>query len=128
MGANLTRRTGSADLPLHGGHVPSWLATRMAALGRVMPEAIVHHYGRDELLRRLAHPFWFQSFGAVDILIGNQSAVRLHTNVLIYNIVNTLQVENNPGAAAIMATVLFLITLSLTVLQMRFLERRVHYA
>ena len=30
-----------------------------------MGEAIVHHYGRDELLRRLAHPFWFQSFGAV---------------------------------------------------------------
>src|SRR5690606_21318538 len=37
----------------------------MAALGRVIVEAIVHHYGRDELLRRLAHPFWFQSFGAV---------------------------------------------------------------
>src|ERR1700728_433140 len=64
-GSNLTRRTGRPDLPLHGGHVPSWLATRMAALGRVMTEAIVHHYGRDELLRRLAHPFWFQSFGAV---------------------------------------------------------------
>ena len=55
----------SADLPLHGGHVPSWLSARMAALGRVMSEAIVHHYGRDELLRRLAHAFWFQSFGAV---------------------------------------------------------------
>src|SRR6204780_2711281 len=63
--AAMSRRTGSADLPLHGGHVPSWLATRMAALGRVMAEAIVHHYGRDELLRRLAHPFWFQSLGAV---------------------------------------------------------------
>jgi hypothetical protein len=63
--AAVTRRTGSADLPLHGGHVPPWLAARMAALGRVMAEAIVHHYGRDELLRRLAHPFWFQSFGAV---------------------------------------------------------------
>jgi hypothetical protein len=37
----------------------------MAALGRVMTEAIVHHYGADELRRRLAHPFWFQSFGAV---------------------------------------------------------------
>jgi hypothetical protein len=37
----------------------------MARLGAVMCEAIVHHYGRDELLRRLAHPFWFQSFGAV---------------------------------------------------------------
>jgi uncharacterized protein len=63
--AAMTRRTGSADLPLHGGHVPPWLATRMAVLGRVMAEAIVHHYGRVELLRRLAHPFWFQSFGAV---------------------------------------------------------------
>ena len=63
--AAVTRRTGSADLPLHRGHVPPWLATRMAALGRVMAEAIVHHYGCDELLRRLAHPFWFQSFGAV---------------------------------------------------------------
>src|ERR1700684_2565796 len=65
VGANLTRRTGSANLPLHGGHVPSWLSTRMAALGRVIVEAIVHEYGRGELLRRLAHPFWFQSFGAV---------------------------------------------------------------
>jgi hypothetical protein len=37
----------------------------MASLGRVICEAIVHHYGRDELLRRLSHPFWFQSFGAV---------------------------------------------------------------
>jgi hypothetical protein len=45
--------------------VPAWLSNRMASLGRVIAEAIVHHYGRDELLRRLAHPFWFQSFGAV---------------------------------------------------------------
>jgi hypothetical protein len=37
----------------------------MARLGAVIAEAIVHHYGRDEFLRRLAHPFWFQSFGAV---------------------------------------------------------------
>src|ERR1700761_7474860 len=59
------RRSGSADLPLHGGHVPRWLADRMTQLGALLSEAIVHHYGRDELLRRLAHPFWFQSFGAV---------------------------------------------------------------
>ena len=70
----------------------------------------------------------FQAFGAIDILIGNQYAARLHTNVLIYDIVNTLQIDNNAGAAAIMATVLFLILLALTVLQMRFLERRVTYA
>src|SRR5438477_3662856 len=58
-------RTGSASLPLHGGRVPEWLASRMSRLGRVIAEAIVLEYGRDELLRRLAHPFWFQSFGAV---------------------------------------------------------------
>jgi uncharacterized protein len=59
------RRAGSADLPLHGGAVPRWLADRMTRLGAVISQAIIHHYGRDELLRRLAHPFWFQSFGAV---------------------------------------------------------------
>jgi hypothetical protein len=58
-------RSGSADLPLHNGRVPPWLAGRMALLGAIISEAIVHHYGREELLKRLAHPFWFQSFGAV---------------------------------------------------------------
>ena len=53
----MARRAGSADLPLHSGHVPRWLADRMTRLGGVMSEAIVHHYGRDEFLRRLAHPF-----------------------------------------------------------------------
>ncbi len=37
----------------------------MTKLGAVMCEAIIQHYGRDELLRRLSHPFWFQSLGAV---------------------------------------------------------------
>lgn len=61
----MTRRAGRADLPLHGGRVPAWLGQRMTRLGTVMCQAIVHAYGRDELLRRLSHPFWFQSFGAV---------------------------------------------------------------
>ena len=61
----MARRTGSADLPLHSGRVPPWLATRMASLGAIITQAIVHHYGRDEFLQRLAHPFWFQSFGSV---------------------------------------------------------------
>src|SRR4029077_20472008 len=61
----MARRVGAADLLLHGGHVRRWLSDRMTRLGAVISEAIVHHYGRDELLRRLAHPFWFQSFGAV---------------------------------------------------------------
>jgi hypothetical protein len=61
----MAQRAGSADLPLHGGQVPRWLADRMTRLGAAMAQAIVHHYGRDELLRRLANPFWFQSFGAV---------------------------------------------------------------
>jgi hypothetical protein len=61
----MARRSGSADLPLHGGRVPPWLATRMSSLGAIITQAIVHHYDRDEFLRRLSHPFWFQSFGAV---------------------------------------------------------------
>src|ERR1700756_1424093 len=61
----MPHRAGSADLPLHGGHVPAWLASRMSRLGAVIAQAIVADYGRDELLRRLADPFWFQAFGAV---------------------------------------------------------------
>ncbi len=61
----MPHRGGSADRPLHGGRVPRWLGERMTRLGAVIGEAIVHEYGRDELLRRLAHPFWFQAFGAV---------------------------------------------------------------
>ena len=61
----MPRPAGRADLPLHNGHVPAWLAQRMTRLGAVIVEAVVLEYGRDELLRRLAHPFWFQSFGAV---------------------------------------------------------------
>ena len=61
----MARRSGSADLPLHGGAVPKWLADRMTRLGAVMSQAIIHHYGRDEYLRRMSNPFWFQSFGAV---------------------------------------------------------------
>src|SRR5215469_15638968 len=60
----MTQRSGTANLPLHGGQVPKWLADRMTLLGAVISEAIVH-YGRDELLRRLGHPFRFESFGAV---------------------------------------------------------------
>src|SRR5204863_2125444 len=58
-------RTGSADLPLHGGRVPDWLASRMARLGGVMVEALVLEEGPHGVLRRLAHPFWFQALGCV---------------------------------------------------------------
>jgi uncharacterized protein len=65
VGGFVARRSGGADLPLHNGRVPDWLGQRMARLGALVAETVVHHYGRDEFLRRLAHPFWFQSFGAV---------------------------------------------------------------
>lgn len=61
----MVTKTGTANLPLHYGQVPLWLADRMTKLGSIMSQAIIHHYGRDEFLRRLANPFWFQSFGAV---------------------------------------------------------------
>ena len=59
------KRSGIADLPLHGGRVPRWLAERMARLGTGIVEAVVQRYGRSELLTRLSDPFWFQAFGSV---------------------------------------------------------------
>ena len=59
------KRSGIADLPLHGGRVPPWLATRMATLGAAIAESVIHHYGRPAFLSRLSDPFWFQAFGTV---------------------------------------------------------------
>jgi uncharacterized protein len=59
------KRSGFADLPLHGGRVPSWLADRMTRLGTAITENILHHYGSTEFLTRLSDPFWFQALGAV---------------------------------------------------------------
>lgn len=59
------KRSGIADLPLHGGRVPSWLAERMTKLGTAITETIVHDYGTSAFLSRLSDPFWFQAFGAV---------------------------------------------------------------
>jgi ABC-type sugar transport system permease subunit len=70
----------------------------------------------------------FQSFGQIDILIGSSNAVFTHTNVLLYYVYTALSVQNDPGLAAVLSLVLFVILLLVTLLQMRFLERRVHYA
>jgi sn-glycerol 3-phosphate transport system permease protein len=70
----------------------------------------------------------FQSFGQIDILIGSQNAEFTHTNVLLYYVYRALSVDNNPGVAAVLSIVLFVILLGVTLVQFRFLERRVHYA
>jgi uncharacterized protein len=59
------KRSGVADLPLHGGRVPQWLAERMTKLGTAISETIVHDYGASAFLSRLSDPFWFQALGAV---------------------------------------------------------------
>ena len=59
------KRSGIADLPLHGGRVPTWLAQRMTRLGTAICESVLYHYGASELLSRLSDPFWFQALGCV---------------------------------------------------------------
>src|SRR6186713_629508 len=54
-----------ADLPLHYGHVPVWLAKRMSELGGAVIESIILEYGKSAVLSRLSDPFWFQAFGSV---------------------------------------------------------------
>ncbi|EJL60378.1 DUF763 domain-containing protein [Flavobacterium sp. CF136] len=59
------KRSGTADLPLHYGHVPLWLADRMSKLGFAIVETIAMEFSTSEVISKLSNPFWFQSFGAV---------------------------------------------------------------
>ena len=61
----MIRNSGHADLPLHSGTVPRWLADRMMVMGTLITESLVENFGPDEVLVRLSDPLWFQSFGAV---------------------------------------------------------------
>lgn len=61
----MIRNTGHADLPLHTGTVPKWLADRMMTMGTLIIESLVLNFGVDEALVRLSDPLWFQSFGSV---------------------------------------------------------------
>jgi hypothetical protein len=85
------KRSGSADLPLHYGYVPKWLADRMAKLGFAITEAIVLEYGKEEVLRRLSDPFWFQSLGAV-------MGMDWHSSGITTSVMGALKKAINPHA------------------------------
>jgi uncharacterized protein len=85
------KRSGSADLPLHYGYVPKWLAERMAKLGLAVTEAIITEYGKEEVLRRLSDPFWFQSFGAV-------MGMDWHSSGITTSVMGALKRAINPHA------------------------------
>lgn len=59
------KSTGHADLPLHTGTVPKWLADRMMQMGTLIVESLIENFGKKEVLVRLSDPLWFQSLGAV---------------------------------------------------------------
>ena len=86
------KRSGSADLPLHYGHVPPWLAQRMAKLGLAIVEAILVEYGRAEVIRRLSSPFWFQSLGAV-------MGMDWHSSGITTSVMGALKKSINPLSA-----------------------------
>jgi len=65
MHSSAPKRTGIANLPLHYGQAPRWLFERMVRLSREITIAIVSDFGPGEVLRRLSHPYWFQSLGCV---------------------------------------------------------------
>ncbi len=59
------KRTGIANLPLHGGKAPKWLFKKMVKLSKSITEVIIYEYGKKEFLRRLSDPFWFQALSCV---------------------------------------------------------------
>jgi hypothetical protein len=58
-------RTGTANLPLHGGKAPSWLTVRMRKLAREIVNIMIEEHGADKIIQRLSDPYWFQAFGCV---------------------------------------------------------------
>jgi hypothetical protein len=88
------KRSGAADLPLHYGQVPKWLADRMSKLGFAIVEAVVTDYGADEVLRRMSDPFWFQSFGAV-------LGMDWHSSGITTSVMGALKRSVNPHSAAL---------------------------
>ena len=85
------KRSGFADLPLHGGRVPEWLATRMVSMGTAISESVVHHYGRAGLLSRLSDPFWFQALGTV-------MGMDWHSSGITTSVMSALKKGLNPRA------------------------------
>ncbi|WP_207425499.1 DUF763 domain-containing protein [Pedobacter sp. SYSU D00535] len=83
------KRSGTADLPLHGGYVPRWLAERMSQLGLAITESIISEYGVNEVLRRLSDPFWFQSLGAV-------MGMDWHSSGITTSVMGALKTAINP--------------------------------
>ena len=69
------KRSGSADLALMGGRIPSWLYDRMVKLSLPIVESIIIEYGKKEFIKRLSDPYWFQSFGSVIGMDWNSSGV-----------------------------------------------------
>lgn len=86
------KRSGFADLPLHGGRVPQWLADRMTRMGTAIAESIVLHYGHGEFLSRLSDPFWFQAFGSV-------MGMDWHSSGITTSVMSALKRGLNPRAA-----------------------------
>ncbi|HTW63245.1 MAG TPA: DUF763 domain-containing protein [Bryobacteraceae bacterium] len=85
------RRSGHADLPLHGGRVPAWLADRMTRLGTAICESVLLHYGPSELLSRLSDPFWFQALGSV-------MGMDWHSSGITTSVIGALKRGLNPRA------------------------------
>jgi uncharacterized protein len=85
------KRSGFADLPLHGGQVPPWLAERMTKLGTAIAENIIYNYGSGEFLSRLSDPFWFQAFGSV-------MGMDWHSSGITTSVVGALKRGLNPRA------------------------------
>src|SRR5262245_23081904 len=85
------KRSGVADLPLHGGRVPAWLASRMETLGTAIAESVIVHHGRPALLSRLSDPFWFQALGSV-------MGMDWHSSGITTSVMGALKKGLNPRA------------------------------
>jgi len=57
--------SGIADLPLHTGHVPPWLYSRMVKLSGLVVELLIDEHGIRETIRLFSNPIFFQAFNNI---------------------------------------------------------------
>ncbi|MEQ9402198.1 MAG: DUF763 domain-containing protein [Cyclobacteriaceae bacterium] len=88
------QKSGYADLPLHHGQVPRWLAERMSLLGGAITEAVIIEFGKKAFIQRMSDPAWFQSLGCV-------MGMDWHSSGITTSVMGALKAAINPKAREI---------------------------
>lgn len=90
----MMKRSGQTDLPLHSGRVPAWLYERMVKMARAITEAVLADYDKEEFVRKVSDPYWFQALGSV-------LGMDWHSSGITTSVMGALKKAINPISGAL---------------------------